>query len=161
MDTGFVSPLVCLTAGAFAVALVGGVLPFVCTEVYLAAAVAVVPEGYPVWTLALAAACGQMAGKSVLYWGAAGARACLRPRPADARRAANLRQRLANGKPWATAVVTFTSALAGLPPLYVVALAAGMLGTRFTPFLMAGLTGRAMRMLAVVFVAAALRDSVA
>lgn len=45
--------------------------------------------------------------------------------------------------------LVFTSALTGLPPFYVVSVAAGTLGFRPGPFLLAGFAGRLLRFGAV------------
>lgn len=160
MDAEFLKAVAAPAASAFIVALVGSLVPFVYTEAYLVTAVALVPASYPVWTLALAAALGQMAGKSGLFWSAAAATRCHRWHGEDVRRTTGLRQRLGNMRPWVVPAFTFASGLAGFPPLYLVAIAGGAAGMRFGPFLVAGFTGRSLRLLAVVFGAAALRYSI-
>jgi membrane protein YqaA with SNARE-associated domain len=52
--------------------------------------------------------------------------------------------------------VVFTSALTGLPPFYVTSLAAGLVGFRTAPFVLAGFCGRFLRFAAVLALPGAL-----
>ena len=130
-------------------AFLSGFVPVVNIETYLVAATALMP-GAP--ALAAAAALGQMAAKTLLFLGGRGvvnvpSRQLERARDIAARFAARGRS--------APALV-FTSALTGLPPFYVVSVAAGMGGLRAGPFVVAGLAGRFLRFGAVFAAPAAL-----
>jgi membrane protein YqaA with SNARE-associated domain len=146
-------------AATFLASLVGSIVPFVYIEVFLLAAVALVPAGYPVWTLAIVAAFGQMAGKTILYFSAAAATSCRAWHRTDLGYVDRLQRRMAGMSPWIALSFIFASASAGIPPFIVVAIVAGAARIRFGPFLLAGLAGRTLRMLAVVFGAAAVRHS--
>jgi membrane protein YqaA with SNARE-associated domain len=147
-------------AATLLVSLVGAIAPFVYIEVFLLAAVALVPADYPVWTLAVVAACGQMGGKSVLYWSAATATRCRAWHRTDSGYVDRLQQRLASMGLWAALSVTFASASSGIPPFILVAIVAGAARVRFWPFLLAGFAGRTLRMLGVVLGAAAVRHAI-
>lgn len=125
-------------------AFVSGFVPVVNIEAYLVAAAALVPSAPPLAVVA-AAALGQMAAKTLLFLGGRGlvsvpSRPLERAREVAARLAA--RGRSAPG-------LVFTSALTGLPPFYVVSVAAGMGGFGTGPFVLAGFAGRLLRFAAV------------
>jgi membrane protein YqaA with SNARE-associated domain len=132
----------------------GAVVPLVNTELYLLGVAAVVPSELAAVS-AVAAAVGQMAGKCVLYVVA---------RSANGWRNARLQRALAEahrrfGKRGALgAVLVMTSAAAGLPPFYVVAVACGALRWSFSRFLVLGLVGRTVRFGAVVLAPQLVRD---
>jgi membrane protein YqaA with SNARE-associated domain len=82
---------------------------------------------------------GQMTGKSVMYWTARRS-----PRPPGPRLQAFLdrsRARLQH-QPGSLLSVTFISSMVGLPPFYLVTLAAGILHVAFGRFLVVGTLGR-------------------
>ena len=125
-----------------AAAFLSGFVPLVNIEAYLLGAAALLP-GAPALVVVVPAALGQMAAKAVLFLGGRG----LVRLPLKARdRAIAAAARLGTRRPPA---LVFTSALTGLPPFYVVSVAAGMLGFRPGPFLLAGLAGRLLRFGAV------------
>lgn len=144
-------------AATFVVSLAGAVVPFISTEAFLLAVVALAPADGPVWTLAIVAAAGQMAGKSVLYWSADAAARCSRWHGTDHAGLARMRGRLASMSPIVAGGFIFVSAAGGIPPFILVTIIAGAARVRFLPFLAAGLAGRLLRMLSVVSVAAAVR----
>ena len=137
------------------VAVVSAVVPFVYIEVYLLAAVAVVPGGYATWTLGVVAAVGQMVGKSALYWSARGVTSSWVSSRSDHVPSDGLRHRMAAMNPLAVNGLTFASAFLGFPPLILVAPAAGAAAIRFWPFALAGFAGRVLRLTALVLAAAA------
>ena len=119
-----------------------GFVPLVNIEAYLLGAAALLPGISPL-VVVVPAALGQMAAKAVLFLGGRGlVNLPLRFRD----RALAAASRLGTRRPPA---FVFTSALTGLPPFYVVSVAAGMLGFRPGPFLLAGLAGRLLRFGAV------------
>jgi membrane protein YqaA with SNARE-associated domain len=125
-----------------AAAFLSGLLPFVNIEAYLVGAAALLP-GAPPLAVVVPAALGQMAAKGVLFLGGRGL-VSLPSRVRDRALAASAR--LGAGRPPA---LVFTSALTGVPPFYVVSVAAGLLGLRPGPFLLAGFAGRLLRFGAV------------
>ena len=129
-----------MSAALFFVALSGAVVsslvPFVNAEILLLGLTAASPEAAPLLVVVMAA--GQMAGKSALFLG--GDR--LTPPAIEARLA---RWRLDRRKRAAGAPLIGVSALVGLPPFYLVSIAAPSLGVRFRTFLAMGLAGRLLR----------------
>src|SRR5512143_3294299 len=125
-----------------AAAFLSGLVPFVNMEAYLIGAAALLP-GAPPLVVVVAAALGQMAAKALLFLGGRG----LVSLPSRLRqRASAASARLGGRRPPA---LVFTSALTGLPPFYLVSVAAGLLGFRPGPFLLAGFAGRLLRFGAV------------
>lgn len=125
-------------------AFLSGFVPLVNIETYLVGAAALVP-GCPPLVVVAAAALGQMAAKTILFLGGRGLVTLPAGHGERARAAAS---RLVAGGRSGPALV-FTSALTGLPPFYVVSVAAGMLRFRTGSFLVAGLAGRLLRFSAV------------
>jgi membrane protein YqaA with SNARE-associated domain len=122
-------------------ALVSSVVPFVNAELLLLGLALAAPAAAPL--LAVVVAVGQMAGKSALFLGSR--------RVSQGALAARLerwdlrgRKRLGGGP------LVGLSALTGLPPFYLLAIAAPTLGVRFRTFLVMGLAGRVLRFGALV-----------
>lgn len=135
-----------LLVGTFVFSLVGGIVPFLNVEAYLLS-LGVFAPGASVWPVALAAALGQMAAKSLLYLAGRG---LLRlPMRAMRERIQAATARLAAAESGSMAVVT-TSAVTGIPPFYAISVAAGVLHLRFARFFAVGLAGRVVRFAAVV-----------
>jgi membrane protein YqaA with SNARE-associated domain len=125
-----------------AAAFLSGFVPLVNIEAYLLGAAALVP-GAPPLLVIVPAALGQMAAKAVLFLGGRGLIGLplrIRERALAVSVHLGTRRRPA---------LVFTSALTGLPPFYVVSVAAGMLSFRPGSFLLAGLAGRLLRFGAV------------
>ena len=129
-----------MTMALFVTALSGAVLssvvPFVNAEILLLGLALASPESAPLLVVVMAA--GQMAGKSALFLG--GDR--LAPAAMEARLA---RWRRGGSGRAAGAPLVGVSALVGLPPFYLVSIAAPALGVRFRTFLAMGLAGRLLR----------------
>lgn len=125
-------------------AFLSGFVPIVNIEAYLVGAAAMLP-GCPALVVVVAATLGQMAAKTVLFLGGRGL-VTLPSRHGE--RVLAAAARLAARRRSAPALV-FTSALTGLPPFYVVSVAAGMVGFRAGQFLLAGFAGRFLRFGAV------------
>lgn len=131
--------------GTFAFSLAGGIVPFLNVEAYLLSLSALSP-GAPVWPVALAAALGQMAAKSLLYLGGRG---LLRlPLRGTRARIEAATARLATAESGSLAVLS-ASAVAGFPPFYAISVAAGVVHMRFARFFAVGLAGRLVRFAAV------------
>jgi membrane protein YqaA with SNARE-associated domain len=129
-----------LIAGVFATCLVSAVIPWMSGEVAVAAAVGALPTGWA-GALVAAAAVGQMLGKLGLY---ALARWCPERLPARAR-AGLERLRGAPLAPRAATVAVFLGGAIGLPPLYLLTLAAGATKMPVARFALPGLAGVALR----------------
>jgi membrane protein YqaA with SNARE-associated domain len=133
--------------GSFAMGFVSGLVPAVNTEAYLLALAALAPTS-AIAPAVLFVTAGQMLAKGLLYLVGSGA---LKSRFLAARegRLAGVRRRLSQKGTGASAVV-FTSALAGIPPFYLVSVAAGSLRVSLARFLIVGGSGRLLRFAAVV-----------
>ena len=134
-----------MTPALFFVALSGAVVsslvPLVNAELLLMGLALASPRAAPLLVVVMAA--GQMVGKSVLFLG--GGR-LTRAHPRIPARA------LAPGWPHAPgrAPLIGISAFTGLPPFYLVSIAAPALGVSFRTFLAVGLAGRLLRFGALV-----------
>jgi membrane protein YqaA with SNARE-associated domain len=139
--------LVGYCGGSFAVGLVSGLVPVVNTEAYLLMIVALAPHGVAVPAVVFVTL-GQMLAKALLYLAGTGA---LRSRFVSARseRLAGLQRRLSTMQAGPTAVL-FSSALTGIPPFYLVSIAAGSLRYSLARFLLVGGSGRLLRFAAIV-----------
>ena len=136
--------VVSVWTATLAAAFVSGFVPVVNIEAYILGAAALLP-GCPPAVVVVPAALGQMAAKGLLFLGGRG----LVSLPSGFReRAAAVAARIGARRHSAPALV-FSSALTGLPPFYVVSVAAGMLGFRPGRFLLAGFAGRLLRFGAV------------
>jgi membrane protein YqaA with SNARE-associated domain len=122
-------------------AIVSSVVPFVNAELLLMGLAVASPPAAPL--LAVVMAAGQMVGKSVLFLG--GGR--LTPARFEVRLA---RWRLDGRTRRARAPLIGISAFTGLPPFYLVSIAAPALGVPFRTFLAMGLAGRLLRFGALV-----------
>lgn len=134
----------------FGVCAFSAVVPLVNAELYLLAASALAPRELAV-PLILAAAFGQMAGKSLMYLAGVGALKLPGERlrrvvaQADARY-----HRAATGGATLGGGVILLSAIVGLPPFYIVSVACGLLRIPFMQFLVLGLAGRLVRFTVIV-----------
>lgn len=138
-----------LIGGAFVSSVISGLVPLVNGEVVVAgAALAAAPEA----RLPLLAACalGQMLAKTGLYCLARWSPERL---PARGRRALARAREMRLGRGGASAVV-LTSACVGLPPFYLVSLAAGALRVPSAIFVIAGTAGIVARYAVIVWGAA-------
>lgn len=136
--------------------------PVLNIEAYLAVRAAVSEVG-STWTLALAAAVGQMLGKLVWYqigassldWGWV-RRKLDKPR---ARARLELWRERTHRRPGLAGTLVFVSAVGGLPPFAALAVLAGQLRMNLALFLALGLAGRWLRFVAVLGGVALLEDS--
>lgn len=134
-----------LPLGAYAAGVVSALVPWVNAEALLVSTIALTPASSSMTALiVVAVAAGQMTGKSAIYWmSRAGGRLSLTstghrrpvprvPRWCDTWTASRSRTR----------GVILVSAVFGLPPFYLVSVAAGALMVSFSQFLTIGLVGR-------------------
>lgn len=137
-------PLVALTT--LAVCFVSAIIPLINAELYVLALAAALPRGLflPIVT---AAAAGQILGKMVMYLAGRG----LYLLPAGwLRRKLDVIERTAAGYRTAEDLTLFASAVVGIPPLYVMSVACGMLHYRLVRFAAIAFGGRLIHF-AVVF----------
>ena len=140
--------LLALWLGTFAFCVVGAVVPFLNTEIYLLSVSALSPRAF-VAPLVVAATMGQMTGKVAMFYAGRGV---LRLRGDRVRRGlTSLRARL-ESRPTVAKLVLFSSATVGLPPLYLMAVACGAVGMGIAPFVAIGTVGRLIHFAAVALV---------
>jgi membrane protein YqaA with SNARE-associated domain len=141
-------------AGSFVVAVISGIVPVVNAELYLIGVVLALGRTSEALVLAVIVALGQMISKATLYQAALGA-TCVGRRK-SAKLDAKITRAREYAERWKTKPlsVTFVSATAGLPPLYLVSLVAGLLGVRFRAFVAVGFAGRTLRFATIAVIAA-------
>ncbi len=137
-------------AATLVVGFLSALIPVINIELFLIAAAAIASRGYPVWTLGVVAAAGQMCGKSILYWGAGSALNTRTGRRFSPDRVDALRRRMAAMSPWVLTGFSFVSAAGGVPPFLLFSILAGIVEMRFWHFLVSGLAGRGVRLVAIV-----------
>ena len=130
----------------FAFCIVSALIPVANAELYLLSAAALAPRELAL-PLAAAAALGQMVGKLLMYL--AGRGAVRLPGERMRRVLEEVRAKYAHRGAIGGAVL-FTSAAAGIPPFYIVAVAAGVLRAPLAQFVVLGFVGRLIRFGAVV-----------
>src|SRR5688500_4192417 len=134
----------------FGVCALSAVIPLVNAEIYLLGASALAPRELAI-PLIVAAATGQMLGKSVMYF--AGVGALRLPSERLRRMVARVDERYRTaGKGGATlgGGIILLSAIVGLPPFYVVSIACGLFRIPFVQFLVLGTIGRLIRFALIV-----------
>jgi len=132
------------------VGFVSALIPIVNIELFLLAAAAIASTSFPVWTLGIVAAVGQMIGKTLWYW-SAGAALDSRPgRRFAPERVAALRLRMAAMNAWVLSGLSFGSALTGFPPFLLFSILAGAVRMKYWRFAATGLAGRCLRLVAIV-----------
>ncbi|HEX6560079.1 MAG TPA: hypothetical protein VF021_11470 [Longimicrobiales bacterium] len=139
------TPLAILVS-AFAGCFVGSLVPLVNTEVVVLAAAAAAPRSLLI-PLVLVAAGTQMLAKALLY--AAGAGLLRLPAGRLSRRLQPAVERASQLKGTSNTVL-FVSATTGLPPFYLMSIAAGVLHLKFRKFMVIGFIGRVLRFSAVI-----------
>ena len=130
--------LVAVWLTTFAVCVLGSLIPFVNTEIYLLSAVALSPRSY-VLPLVIAATVGQTVGKIAMYYVGRGVLKLPAGRVQRGLEAATARL---EARPMWGKLFFFFSSLVGFPPLYVMTLAAGAVRMNFAFFVVACLVGR-------------------
>jgi membrane protein YqaA with SNARE-associated domain len=133
--------------GTFAFCVGSAVIPVLHAETFLVTTSLLAPPELR-WPLVIAATSGQMLGKVGMYyagrgtWLIPGERMQHRIRLAAAR----YREKRQIGN-----ALVFVSASTGLPPFYLLSIAAGMLAFPLTPFIILGFAGRFIRFAVAVF----------
>lgn len=136
------------------VAVVSAVLPVINIELYLLAAASLAPPAMAV-PLVLAATIGQMVGKVVMYFAATGAVKLPGKRIQAALEGMNTALR---DRPRSGGALVFASAAAGLPPFFVVTVAAGAARMNLVSFVVFGSLGRLVRFAVIVALPHVVKD---
>lgn len=139
-----------LCAATFAVAFLSGFVPLVNLETYLLSVAALRP-GSSLPPVVLAASLGQMSAKCLLFLAGRGALALPLRHRGRALQAAAWLERRGCGP-----ALVFASAFSGIPPFYLVSVAAGLLRFPLAAFLLCGTAGRLLRFSAVFLLPRAL-----
>ena len=138
-----------IAGGYYALAVVSALVPWVNAEVLMLTAV---PQAGSPARLALLVALvtlGQMTGKATMYWIA---RSAVRPQaPRLQQMIERWREPLVR-RPHVAMGVMLLSATLGVPPFYIITLAAGALHVAFGRFLAAGIVGRLLHFAVLAFV---------
>ncbi|MGH3368073.1 MAG: hypothetical protein ACRDOY_12810, partial [Nocardioidaceae bacterium] len=152
LTTSTWAPRMMTELGAVGVAFVSALLPVINIEAYVAA-VSATGVGGNLWLLCALVAFGQMAGKLVWFYAGAHAQKVgwIRRKMSTPKRAAQLERWEARvgGHPGIASATVFAAGAAGLPPLAVISVLAGQLRVPLALFLVAGVTGRFVRFLAL------------
>ena len=135
-----------LYAVTFGMCVIGGFVPIINAEVYLATAGAM-SERSMIIPLVLAGTLGQMTAKTAIFFAGQGML-----RLPVARDSERMQRVLAKAKAWRGPVelFVFISAVVGIPPFYIVSLLGGALKLRPWHFIVLGLVGRFIRFYIVV-----------
>lgn len=145
----FFAPLLGLAAGlsCFGLTVVSAIVPWVNAEIILLSFVALAHSPAQLALVVVIATAGQMAGKCVVFWAGRRGEGW---RGHGGELAQRWRQRLA-AKPCRANILVFLSSAVGVPPFFLVTLAAGATGVNFRAFLVAGTVGRLVRFGALAF----------
>ena len=138
-----------LYAATYLMCLVGGFVPIINAEVYLAS-IGAMSERAMVLPLVVVGTLGQMTAKTAIFLGGRG---LLRlPKARDSER---MRVVLAKARAWRGPIelFVFVSAVVGIPPFYIVSLLGGALDLSVARFIVVGFTGRLIRFLAIAYAA--------
>jgi membrane protein YqaA with SNARE-associated domain len=130
--------LVAVWLTTFAVCVLGSLVPFVNTEIYLLSAVALSPRSFAL-PLVIAAAAGQTAGKIAMYYVGRGV---LKLPAGRVQRGLESAQARMEARPTMGKLLFFCSALVGVPPLYVMSIAAGAVRMNLVFYIVACAVGR-------------------
>lgn len=128
------------------VAVASAVVPVLNIELYLLGAAALAPAEMAV-PLVLAATIGQMVGKVVMYFAATGAVKLPGKRLQRALEGMNATLR---DRPRSGGALVFASAAAGVPPFFIVTVAAGAARMNLPAFVVFGCLGRVVRFSVIV-----------
>jgi membrane protein YqaA with SNARE-associated domain len=135
-------------AGTFVICFLAGLVPVINAEVWLIAVTTVmIASPAPLPAIVVLAAAGQMIAKVMMFYAARGVFELPRGRFKAKVEAARAKIARWKDRPkW----VLWLSAIAGLPPFYVITLVAGALGISIRTFCVIGMTGRVVRFGALV-----------
>jgi membrane protein YqaA with SNARE-associated domain len=120
---------------SYAVAVASALLPWVNAEVLMLAVVPAARTPCQLGVLVALVTLGQMTGKSIIFWMS---RRATIPRAARLQKAVDAWRRRLSEHPRSAVAVMLASATLGVPPFYIVAMAAGALDVAFGRFLAIG-----------------------
>lgn len=135
--------------GYYAAAIVSAVVPWVNGELLMISAVPLVATRPALAALVVAVTAGQMTGKTLMYWVS---RKSARPRSARVQCSIERWRARLQQRPRSVLALIFLSALIGIPPFFIVSVAAGAIGLAFPRFLAVGAAGRLAHFTVVAFV---------
>jgi membrane protein YqaA with SNARE-associated domain len=131
----------------FGLTVLSAIVPWVNAEVIVLSFVALAHSPAELALVVIIATAGQMAGKCVVFWaGRRGEKWHARAGELSAR----WRERL-TARPWRAVTLVLVSSAVGVPPFFLVTLAAGAVGVNFRRFVVAGSIGRFVRFGALAF----------
>lgn len=144
----------------FGFGLLSAVIPIFNMELYVVAIYKLVPHNwFYILLIAFVGSLGQNLGKLVWYYAAEGALRIewIEARLKDPKRQANIEKWRARveGRPGFSALLSFTSAATGFPPITALAPIAGMLRMNVVVFFVFGLVGRTLFLWAILIGAGA------
>jgi membrane protein YqaA with SNARE-associated domain len=131
----------------YIVGVISGFVPVVNLEVYLVWVAAFTASSQGI-LISILATLGQMTAKTMMYLAGAGVLKISYKKPNEKLRA--IQMKLAGWK-HRISLFLFLSAFSGIPPFYLVSIAAGVGKIPFMPFVIAGLAGRFLRFTLTVF----------
>ena len=141
-------------AGYYGLAIASAVLPLVNGELLMLSAIPLAGSRPALAALVLAVSAGQMTGKTAAYWMS---RSSTRAHSPRLQRALDRWRERLERRPGSALLMTFVSALVGVPPFFVVSIAAGTLRVAFGRFLAVGSAGRLIHFALVAFIPELLR----
>ena len=136
-----------LWLATFAFCVVGAIVPFMNTELYLLTVSAATPRAFML-PLVVAATAGQMAGKVAMFYAGRGV---LHVRGERVKRGLTAMRARLDSRPRAAKLVLFSSATVGIPPLYLMSVACGAIGMGIVPFVVIGSVGRFVHFFVIAF----------
>jgi membrane protein YqaA with SNARE-associated domain len=136
------------------VAVASALIPVINIEIYLLGVAAVAPASMAV-PLVLAATTGQMIGKTVMYFAGTGAVRLPGKRLQTALQGMHTTLR---DRPRMGSALIFASASAGIPPFFIVSVAAGAARMSLPSFVVFGFLGRVVRFSVIVALPQLARD---
>lgn len=138
-----------IAAGCYTLAVVSAVVPWVNAEVLMLSAAPLAGSPIQLAVLVALVTLGQMTGKSIMYWIS---RNATRPRAPRLQNAIDRWGERLQRHPGSALGVMLLSSTIGLPPFYIVAIAAGALNVAFGRFLAVGAVGRLVHFALLAFV---------
>jgi membrane protein YqaA with SNARE-associated domain len=128
-----------VATGYYGLAVLSAVLPWVNGELVMLSAVPLAGSPRQLGALVSVVTAGQMTGKAAMYWIA---RRTPRPHGSRFQRVLERWRERFQHSPRSALGLTFISSIIGIPPFYLVAMAAGALNVAFGRFLVVGTLGR-------------------
>ena len=135
--------------GYYALAVVSALVPWVNAEVLMLSAIPQARSPVQLALLVSLVTLGQMTGKATMYWIA---RKAVRPQSARLQQVIDRWREPLERRPQLALGVMLLSATFGLPPFYIITLAAGTFQIAFGRFLAVGTVGRLLHFAVLAFV---------